>query len=251
MQPTRRQRLEVALEALRNDGSGAQTVFEWFGERDAERTEAWLRNAETTLQCLEDGVEQPYDLRGDWVSALPAASVFARQGAVHPLAAPFVEHREDVTTLGRGSAFVTVFRGPVRLKGRVHIDGMVVIIGDLEVDGFIEHFTDPGDCLMVLGNETVTSVSVGWAHFVMGALNAQVRFFSYGAINEGLMHVTGATSVALDLEDQSGGDEPERWAVIARLLEPPIDGAFDGNRVCELVASGACRVVGGPYQHRV
>lgn len=251
MQPTRRQRLEVALEALRNDGSGAQTVFEWFGERDAERTEAWLRNAETTLQCLEEGVAQPSDLRGDWVSALPAASVFARQGAVHPLAAPFVEHGENVTTLGRGSAFVTVFRGPVRLKGRVHINGMVVIIGDLEVDGFLEHFTDPGDCLMVLGNESVTSVSVGWAHFVMGALKAQVRFFSYGAINEGLMHVTGATSVALDLEDQSGGDEAERWAVIARLLEPPIDGAFDGNRVCELVASGACRVVGGPHEHRV
>ena len=40
MQPTRRQRLEVALEELRNNGSGAEKVFEWFGERDAQRTEA-------------------------------------------------------------------------------------------------------------------------------------------------------------------------------------------------------------------
>lgn len=251
MQPTRRQRLEVALEELRNDGSGAEAVFEWFGERDAERTEAWLSNCETTLQCLEEAREQPYDLRGDWVSALPAASVFSRQGEVHPLAAPFVQVRDSMTTLGRGSGFVTVFRGPVRLKGHVRIDGMVVIIGDLEVDGFLEHFSDPGDCLMVLGTETVTSLSVGWAHFVMGALNAQVRFYSYNAINEGLMHVTGTCSVALDIEDQSGGDEPSRWAPLARLLEPPVDGEFDGERVCELVASGACRVVEGRHELRV
>lgn len=251
MQPTRRQRLEVALEELRSSERGAETVFEWFGERDAERTEAWLGNAEATLQCLEDGAELPFDLRGDWPSALPAAYVFSRQGAVHPLAAPFLQQRDGVTTLGRGSQWVTVFRGPVRLEGRVHIDGMVVIIGDLVVDGFLEHFSDPGDCLMVLGDETVSSLSVGWAHFVMGALAAQVRFFSYDAINDGLMHVTGPRSVALDIEDQSGGDDPERWAPLARLLEPRVEGALDGERVCRLVGSGACRVVAGPHEYRV
>lgn len=250
MQPTRRQRLEVALEELRTNGSGAEKVFEWFGERDAERTEAWLTNAETTLQCLEDNVELPYDLRGDWVSALPAAYVYSRQGAAHAVAAPFVQHRDSTTTLGRGSGFVTVFRGPVRLEGRVRIDGMVVVIGDLEVDGFLEHFSDPGDCLMVLGNETVASLEVGWAHFVMGNLNAQVRFWSYDAINDGLMHVTRERTIALDIEDQSGGDDAERWAALARFLEPAMPGELDGERVCELVATGACRVIEGQHKYR-
>lgn len=250
MQPTRRQRLEVALEELRNNGSGAEKVFEWFGERDAQRTEAWLINAETTLQGLEDNVELPYDLRGDWVSALPAAYVYSRQGAVHPVEAPFVQHRDSVTTLGRGSGFVTVFRGPIRLEGRVRIDGMVVVIGDLEVDGFLEHFADPGDCLMVLGNETVTSLQVGWAHFVMGALNAQVRFWSYDAINDGLMHVTRESTVTLDIEDQSGGDDAERWAALARFLDPVVPGELDGKRACELVATGACRVIEGRHEYK-
>jgi hypothetical protein len=248
--PNRRQRLEVAIERLRHDGSGAQTVFEWFGERDAGRTDAWLRNAETTLQSLEEGSELPYDLRGDWVSTLPAASVFAHQGGVHPLEPPSLRRTADRVTLGRGSGFVTVFRGPVRLEGLVRIDGMVVVIGDLEVDGFLEHFVDPGDCLMVLGNERVRSLQVGWAHFVMGALNAQVRLWSYDSINDGLMHVTGTTTVALDIEDRAGDGDEQRWAALARFLEPAVDGALDGERVCRLVASGACRVIDGHHKHR-
>ena len=123
---------------------------------------------------------------------------------------------------------MTVFRGPVRLEGRVRIDGMVVVIGDLEVDGFLEHFSDPGDCLMVLGNETVASLEVGWAHFVMGNLNAQVRFWSYDAINDGLMHVTRERTIALDIEDQSGGDDAERWAALARFLEPALRSILAG-----------------------
>jgi hypothetical protein len=245
MQPTRRQRIEVALEELRANGSGAEQVFEWFGERDAQKTEAWLANCEASLRSLEEDAELPVGLHGDWPSALPAAWVFVRQGDAHPLAAPFVEAREGITTLGRGSSRVTVFRGPVRLEGRVRIKGMVVIVGDLTVEGLLEHFTDPGDCLMVVGNEVARSVRVGWAHFVMGALTAQVRFWSYDAINDGLMHVTGARDVALELEDQSGGDGG--FAGVDRSLEPHVDGELTGERVCELVAAGTCRVVAGRH----
>lgn len=245
MQPTRRQRTEVALEELRANGSGAEQVFEWFGERDAEKTEAWLGDCEASLRSLEEDAELPAGLRGDWLSALPAAWVFVRQGDAHPLATPFVEARDGMTTLGRGSSRVTVFRGPVRLEGRVRVKGMVVIVGDLTVEGFLEHFTDPGDCLMVVGNESVRSVRVGWAHFVMGALTAQVRFWSYDAINDGLMHVTGPCDVALELEDHSGGDGG--FGEVAGSLEPQIDGELTGERVCELVAAGTCRVI--PRRH--
>jgi hypothetical protein len=246
MRPTPRERLLIALEEIRHDGSGAQEVFDWFGERTPERTEAWLSNCEATLRSLEEDTELPIELRGDWPSALPAAVAFARQGDAHPLTAPFLERTETETTLGRGSSHVTVFRGPLRLEGTVRINGMVVVVGALHIDGYLNHFTDPGDCLMVLGNETVTALRVGWSHFVMGALDAQVTFWSYSSINDGLMHVTGARTIALKLADNAGGDAPQALDPVRAWLDPAPEGVLSGERVCRLVASGT-RVVGGPH----
>ncbi len=73
MRPTPRERLLIALEEIRHDGSGAQEVFDWFGERTPERTEAWLSNCEATLRSLEEDTELPIELRGDWPSALKLA----------------------------------------------------------------------------------------------------------------------------------------------------------------------------------
>ncbi|MFZ5443564.1 MAG: hypothetical protein ACOZQL_26395 [Myxococcota bacterium] len=240
----------IALEELRLRERGAEKVFEWFGERDAQRTEAWLRNCEQALEALRAAPagalsDDPFGLSGDWSSALPAAFAFSRLARAHPLEAPFCRKEGSVTVLGsRGST--VVFDGPVRLRGEVKIEGTVLVVGDLELEGLLDHCTDPGDCLMVLGDERVRAMEVGWAHFVMGTLRAQVLHWSYDALNDGLLFVSGACEAALEIQSAHGsGDDElvlERTRRLRAVLEPDVEGPLDGETAARLVGTGTHRL---------
>lgn len=245
-----RQLITMSIEELRLRERGAEKVFNWFGERDAERNEAWLGNCEKALQALLDAPagtlpEDPFGLSGDWASALPAAFAFARMGRAHALTAPFFRVKDAGMVLGSRGA-TTVLEGPLRLSGLIQIEGMVLVVGELEIDGFLDHFTDPGDCLMVLGDERIRALEVGWAHFVMGTQRAEVLHWSYDALNDGLMFVSGDATAALTITSSHGGGDDEfaleRTRRLRAVLEPDHEGPLDGEAVCRLVGAGTHRL---------
>lgn len=247
----RMQMVEVAIEELRARGAGP--VLDWFGERDEPQRLAWLERSAQVLAALlvcEPGrVEVSAALDGDWLAILPAAWAFTRLGHAHPAPTPI----GPVTTLGRGD--VTVFVGPLALHGRVKVNGMVVVVGALTIDGFLDHSTDPGGGLVVVGHERTRAMKVGWTHFVVGPFDGEVVYRSYASNTDGLFFVTGPAAVALEISDPDGDDEltltgadgvehtkcsPE---LLRTLLDPPPASAeLDGLVVCGLVASGSARV---------
>ena len=142
---------------------------------------------------------------------------FARLGRAHPLTAPFCRPKGKATVLGSRDS-TTVFEGPLRLSGEVTIEGMVLVVGDLELDGLL----------------------------VMGTLRAEVLHWSYSAINEGLLFVSGVCEAALTIKSsQGGGDDEliiERTRQLRAVLEPDCDGPLDGETVASLVGAGTHQV---------
>lgn len=244
--------IEIAIEELRALGPGADNVLDWFGERDAEREAAWHDGAGQVLSALVDSSEQGADLdvelHGDWVKAIPAAWAFARMGRAHQT--PVTDNGE--TTLGGPD--LTVLKGPLRFEGRVSIRGLVVVIGDLTIDGFLDHATDPGWGLIVIGNERVRVMHVGWTHFVIGTFDAEVEHWSYNSINEGLFFVGGPAHAQLVIQEpysedrlnfEFHGKKHENGPAerLREFVSPLPEGVeLTGELVCELVVANKAKV---------
>lgn len=247
-------REDLALNAHRSDA-----VVNWFGEHKGERLAGLRADCVEVLRCAlarpsDEPVRLDANFRGDWIRALIAGWALARLGRAHRLAPPFVSAepvwrkapsvKGEVSTLGGGD--LTVFQGPLSLSGTVRISGMVLVVGAFDVDGLLSIGGNPGDCLLVVGNERVTALEVGWGHFVMGSLDAELLRWSYNAIHEGLLCVTGETRAALILTERRGSMDEDVAAnadnPLRALLVPHVEGPLDIDHFCALVGSRSHRL---------
>lgn len=242
--------IELAREDLALNAHRPDVVLNWFGEHTGERLANLRADCVEVLRCaLERQPDEPIELdpnfHGDWIRALLAGWALARLGRAHALAPPFVTVKNGVTKLGTGD--LSVFQGPLKLQGTVKINGMVLIVGALEVEGLLDFCGNPGDCLLVVGDERVTALDVGWGHFVMGSLDAEVIRWSYDAINDGVICVTGETRSALTLTENHGSMDEALAASadnpLRALLVPQVEGLLDAERFCALVAAGSHRLI--------
>jgi hypothetical protein len=220
-----------------------RAICEWFGPRNDDDRDEWVSRCAEVLAALEDGGDT--DLDGDWTCAIPPAWAFVRSGKAHEVAEPFVTRQAARLVLGNGD--LTVLQGPLHFEGPVSISGTVVVIGDLVIDGQLSN-PDPGDCLVVVGDERLRAAEVGWGHFVTGTLDVQALYWSNFSINDGLLYAP-RTRAGLEFEEAAlrPGKEPLGEAFLRTCTEPPLEatGACFKDVALALVShvAGGARVV--------
>lgn len=173
--------IAAADEELRNHVPGASKPYRWWGE--ASSREAELRwqaaYAEVLARAKANETFIPLEMpegRCPPNGEMLLAWAMHRSDAALAMFPECATVEGDTVRLGAtgDSECVTVYRGPLSLRGTVRLTGTVVVVGDFTVDGHLIDGWSSESALVVIGHERVKVFSACGDHIVSGDLDAEI-----------------------------------------------------------------------------